>query len=101
MCLDLSFQTNLLLIRQWLAYSGRQPLSIRIGFGLDDDEPETESLEEIFIDVVDIIAHFSERLYIIDFFIPETHYYDPGVLSTISDPLPLLTSVSLHNFDLT
>jgi hypothetical protein len=60
--LDLSFQTNLLLIRQWLAYSGQRPLSICLTWGQwppDGVELETEDAEEIFADVVAVVAHFS------------------------------------------
>jgi F-box-like len=103
MCLDLSFQTNISLIKQWLAYSSQQPLSIRISCGQCPPigvESGTGDREEIFADVVDVIAQFSERLYIVDIGIPERCYYDPDILSVISDPLPLLSSVSLHNFNL-
>lgn len=107
MCLDLSFQSNRSLIRQWLAYSGRQPLSIRISWNqrfLDDIEPESETetddLDDIYADVVDVIAQFSERLYMLDFRMPEGCHSDTDILSVISGPLPLLTSVSLHKLHL-
>lgn len=102
-CLNLSDKINLSLITRWMMFSGQHPLSVSIDWGRwpSDDSEEFGTLFDnrngIFMDVLDAVASFSAQLHTMDVRVPGKYFYDSGDFAGFSEPLPLLTSVSLHN----